>query len=122
MAPMLAFADIWVITDSHHPIQTRPGARVILLDDTQRLQEKLSDGLPADPQQAMAIVKQRMQSKDGQRLQKELVDAQQGVADSWSLGITKLPAVVVDRKYVIYGEPDVDAAERRIARYRESNQ
>ncbi|MBI6856089.1 TIGR03757 family integrating conjugative element protein [Pseudomonas cichorii] len=122
LAPILAFADTWVVTDSNHPVQTRLGVRVILLDDTQRLQDKLSEGLPADPRQAMAIVRQRMQSQDGQRLQKDLAAAQQGLTDSWSLGIARIPAVIVDRQYVIYGETDVSKAEQRIARYRESQQ
>ena len=41
-----------------------------------------------------------------------------GVADAWGLGVAKVPAVVVDRRYVIYGEPDVALALSRIARYR----
>ncbi|MCS3473008.1 integrating conjugative element protein (TIGR03757 family) [Pseudomonas sp. JUb42] len=113
-----ANAETWVFTDSHHPTQSGPGVRVILLDDVDRLQEKLSQGLPADPQQAMAIVRQRMQSPDGQRLQKDLAVAQQGTADAWSLGIAKIPAVVIDRQFVIYGEPNVPLAEQQIARYR----
>jgi integrating conjugative element protein (TIGR03757 family) len=115
-----ANSETWVVTDSHHPTQSGPGVRVILLDDVDRLQEKLSQGLPADPQQAMAIVRQRMQSPDGQRLQKDLALAQQGTADAWALGISKIPAVVVDRQFVIYGEPSVPVAVQQIARYRES--
>lgn len=115
-----ANAETWVVTDSHHPTQSGPGVRVILLDDVDRLQAKLSQGLPADPQQAMAIVRQRMQSPDGQRLQKDLALAQQGTADAWALGISKIPAVVVDRQFVVYGEPSVPVAVQQIARYRES--
>ncbi|MBX8588596.1 TIGR03757 family integrating conjugative element protein [Pseudomonas cichorii] len=124
LVPILACADTWVVTDSHHPVHTpaRSDVRVIILDDTQRLQDKLSEGLPADPRQAVAIVKQRMQSKDGQRLQKDLAAAQQGLTDSWSLGIARIPAVIVDRQYVIYGETDVSKAEQQIVRYRESKQ
>lgn len=29
---------------------------------------------------------------------------------AWSLGITKIPAVVVDRRYVVYGESDMAKA------------
>lgn len=115
-----AQAETWVVTDSHHPVEYGPGVRVILLDESERLQQKLSEGLPADPQQAMAIVRQRMQSADGKRLQKDLAIAQQGTADAWSLGIAKVPAVVIDRQYVIYGEPNVPLAEQQISRYRGS--
>ena len=44
--------------------------------------------------------------------------AYQGVADAWGLGIAKIPAVVVDRRYVVYGEPDVPRAVARINAYR----
>ncbi|HEP9542705.1 TPA: DUF1525 domain-containing protein, partial [Pseudomonas aeruginosa] len=50
--------------------------------------------------------------------QRSLASAYQGVADAWGLGVAKVPAVVVDRRYVIYGEPDVALALSRIARYR----
>jgi integrating conjugative element protein (TIGR03757 family) len=54
----------------------------------------------------------------GQALQRELATAWQGIADAWSLGITTLPAVVVDRRYIVYGEPDVAKAVARIEAYR----
>jgi integrating conjugative element protein (TIGR03757 family) len=41
-----------------------------------------------------------------------------GVADAWSLGITTIPAVVVDQRYVVYGEPDVARAVARIEQHR----
>jgi integrating conjugative element protein (TIGR03757 family) len=115
-----AQAETWVVTDSRHHAQYGPGVRVILLDEPDRLQQKLSQGLPADPQQAMAIVRQHLKSADGQRLQKDLAIAHQGTADAWSLGIAKVPAVVIDRQFVIYGEPNVPLAEQQIARYRGS--
>ncbi|MCL6641681.1 MAG: TIGR03757 family integrating conjugative element protein [Candidatus Rokubacteria bacterium] len=44
--------------------------------------------------------------------------AYQGVADAWGLGLAKVPAVVVDRRYVVYGEPDVARAVARIESHR----
>ncbi|WP_240334097.1 TIGR03757 family integrating conjugative element protein [Pseudomonas syringae] len=113
-----AHAETWVITDRNHPIQAPSGARLILLDDSERLEAKLSEGLPADPQQAAAIMLQRLRSSDAQRLQQDLVAAQQNVVDAWTVGVTKIPAVVVDRKYVVYGETDVGSATQRIARWK----
>ena len=40
------------------------------------------------------------------------------MTDAWSLGVTKIPAVVVDRRYVVYGETDVSRALARIEEYR----
>ena len=51
-------------------------------------------------------------------LQRRLASAYQGVTDAWSLGITSLPAVVVDQRYVVYGEPDVARAVARIEQHR----
>ncbi|EGH18074.1 hypothetical protein Pgy4_34511, partial [Pseudomonas savastanoi pv. glycinea str. race 4] len=42
----------------------------------------------------------------------------QNLVDAWSIGVTKVPAVVVDRTFVVYGEPNVLAAEQRIAQWR----
>lgn len=115
-----AFAqDVQVFTDSSHPVQTGRGVPVLLLDAPARIEAALSAGLPADPSQAAAVMRQRLTS-GGTALQRQLGQAYQGVAQAWGLGITKLPAVVVDGRYVVYGEPDVDRALARIAAYREA--
>lgn len=103
-------AQTWVITDQAHPITSSGPARIILLDQQQHLEAELSRALPTDPHPAAAIVLNRLNTPSGKRLQADLAKAQQGLADAWSLGITKIPAVVVDRRYVVYGEPDVDKA------------
>ncbi|HRM55293.1 MAG TPA: TIGR03757 family integrating conjugative element protein, partial [Ottowia sp.] len=73
--------------------------------------------LPADPEQATAIVKRRL-NNGGADLQRRIASAYQGVADAWSLSVTSIPAVVVDQRYVVYGEPDVARAVARIAQHR----
>lgn len=115
-----ATADVLAISDSSHPLISSAGARVVLLDAPERLEQKLSEGLPADPRQAVAIMQQRMRSASAQQLGRDLAKAHQDVADAWSLGVAKLPAVVVDRQYVVYGQPDVAAAVVSIERYRSS--
>nr|QIU79937.1 integrating conjugative element [Pseudomonas aeruginosa] len=85
---------------------------------TEPLEEQLTDALPKDPQQAQVAFQQLLQSPEGRRLQAELVKAQQDVTDAWSLGVEKIPAVVVDRQYVVYGEPDVPRALELIAKAR----
>ncbi|WP_162882167.1 TIGR03757 family integrating conjugative element protein [Pseudomonas coronafaciens] len=113
-----ANAETWVITDGNHPVQASAHVRLILLDEQERLETKLSEGLPANQQQAIAIMQQRLKSADAQRLQRDLALAQQNLVDAWSIGVTKVPAVVVDRTFVVYGEPNVLAAEQRIAQWR----
>ncbi|WP_288357115.1 TIGR03757 family integrating conjugative element protein [uncultured Pseudomonas sp.] len=116
----LARADVLAISDHAHPLTSLAGARVLLLDAPERLEQQLSAGLPADPRQAAALMQQRLRSASAQQLGRDLVKAHQDVADAWSLGVTKVPAVVVDRRYVVYGQPDVAAALASIARYRSS--
>ena len=98
-------AQSWVITDQAHPITSPGPARIILLDQQQHLESELSRALPSDPHQAAATP-----PPSGKRLQTDLAKAQQDLTDAWSLGITQIPAVVVDRRYVVYGEPDVAKA------------
>ena len=113
----LAAADVLVVTDSHHPIKIMGGERVIELDLPGRIEAELSAGLPADPGQAEAIVQQRLR-EGKETLQRRIGRAYQDVTDAWGLGVVKIPAVVIDRRYVVYGEPDVARAVARIDAHR----
>lgn len=106
-----------MITDLQHPAAAAPGIRVIELDAPAHIEAELTAQLPSDAAHATAIVQQRLKD-GGPDLQRRLVNAYQGVADAWSLGILKIPAVVVDKRYVVYGEPNVDLALSLIAAYR----
>ncbi len=110
-------ADVLVVTDSRHPVKTMGSERLIELDEAHRIEAELSAELPTDPEQATAIVKRRL-SSGGAALQRRIASAYQGVADAWSLGITSIPAVVVDQRYVVYGEPDVARAIARVEQHR----
>jgi len=115
-----ANAQVWVITDTRHPVTGSASIqRIIQLDAAQQIEAELSANLPADPQQATALVQQRL-NQGGASLQQRLREAYQGVTDAWSMGITTLPAVVVDQRYVVYGESDLDKALARIAQYRKA--
>ncbi|MEE4719027.1 TIGR03757 family integrating conjugative element protein [Pseudomonas alliivorans] len=83
----LANAETWIVTDRNHPVQAPAHVRVILLDESERLEAKLSEGLPANQQQAIAIIQQRLKSNDAQRLQRDLALAQQNLVDAWSMGV-----------------------------------
>ncbi len=117
LAPVAVAADVLVVTDSRHPVQAPTGVRVIELDQPAHIEAELTARLPADPAQAEALVRQRLLD-GGADLQRRIGQAYQGVADAWGLGIVKIPAVVVDRRYVVYGEPDVAHAVARIDAYR----
>lgn len=109
-------ADVWVITDRQHPIQGTPD-RLIELDAPVRIEAELSAELPRDNHQAAELVQHRLK-EGGALLQQRLAVAYQGVADAWSLGITTIPAIVVDQRYVIYGDTNLDQALSRVEQYR----
>lgn len=119
LATGTAHAETWAITDAAHPLTSVPAdVRVIKLDDQQRIEEQLSRKLPSNPHQAALAVTELMGTPAGAALMQQLAVAQQGNADAWSIGVSKVPAVVVDRRHVVYGQPDVAAAIQSINRAR----
>ncbi|MBK3453220.1 MULTISPECIES: TIGR03757 family integrating conjugative element protein [Pseudomonas] len=110
-------ATSWVITDSAHPIEPTNDIRVILIDQLSTLEEQLSSGLPFSPAAAQAMFGERMTDEMSARVER----SHQDIIDAWSLGVTKTPAVVVDRKYVVYGDSNIERALSKIQSYRESH-
>lgn len=117
LAANASAAIIQVFTDRDHPVEAARGIRVVELDAPASLEAGLSFRLPPDPTRAAAIARARLNA-GGAPLQQRLVAAYQDIVDAWSLGIEKIPAVVVDRQYVVYGVPDVARAVSIIDRYR----
>ncbi|KIP18152.1 hypothetical protein KY49_3557 [Burkholderia sp. MSHR3999] len=112
--------EVWIVTDHQHPVLGTEGARVIELDAPAKIEAMLSTDLSAHSTQAAAAVQQRLQADHG-ALAHQLVSIYQSVADAWGIGITTIPAVVVDRRYVVYGDPDASHALARIHAYREAH-
>jgi integrating conjugative element protein (TIGR03757 family) len=107
-----------VVTDGRHPVKRQGGERVIELDWPARIEAELSADLPADPERAAALARERL---DDTALQRRLRQAYQDVTDARSLGVEKVPAVVVEvegKRYGVYGEPDASRAVERIEQYR----
>lgn len=109
-------AEVKVFTTRSISISAPADATVVYLDDAGAIEARLSTNLPSNQNSAEAMARQRLQ-EGGARLQQDIAAAYQGVTDAWSLGITSLPAVVVDRRYVIYGDADVARAVARIEEY-----
>ncbi|OCX15336.1 TIGR03757 family integrating conjugative element protein [Ectopseudomonas hydrolytica] len=117
LGPLAQADDIVVVTDSQHPVHVPSGVRLIELDQPARIKAELSAHLPADPARSAALVQRRL-GDGGIELQQRIGSAYQGVVDAWSLGVTTIPAVIVNRRYVVYGEPDVAAAVALIEAHR----
>ncbi|TNL09693.1 TIGR03757 family integrating conjugative element protein [Kosakonia cowanii] len=105
-----------VFTDRTIRLTSVGDANFVRLDAPAAIEARLATDLPANPEKARELIHQRLE-QGGDDLQAELSSAYRGVADAWSLGVTTLPAVVVDRRFVIYGEPDVSRAVARIEEY-----
>lgn len=108
-----AASQIWVITDRWHTVRGEAD-RLIKLDAPARIEADLSSRLSNDPGEAQAQVRGRMRGDVHQRL----LQAYQDITEAWRLGVTKIPAVVVDGRYVVYGEPDVARAVDRVGQWR----
>ncbi|MCT6795176.1 TIGR03757 family integrating conjugative element protein [Klebsiella pneumoniae subsp. pneumoniae] len=106
-----------VFTNQSVTLKSADNASVVYLDAANDIEAGIAVDLPTDPGRAQAITQERLK-QGGARLQRDLASAWQGVADAWGLSISTVPAVVVDRRYVIYGEPDVARAVARIEAYR----
>ncbi|MQT88068.1 TIGR03757 family integrating conjugative element protein [Pseudomonas nabeulensis] len=117
LSPLAQAADVLVVTDARHPMQNLGSARVIELDRPSRIEAELAGKLPKNPVRAAAIVQQRLK-EGGPALQQRIGEAYQGVVDAWSMGIITIPAVIVDQRYVVYGEPDVAKAVAHIDAHR----
>lgn len=119
MLAITAHADMpTVITDEAHPVYNLPpDARVIELDTVQQLHEQRFADLPAQPAQAESVARARLQHSE-QAWQQAVQAAQQGMVDAWALGISKIPAVVLEG-HVVYGELDVGQAIERIRTYQQ---
>jgi len=110
---------VQVFTDRAHPLQLTASsqAQVIYLDEVQRLENALSEGLSSNPEQAEKQALALLHSAKGQQLQRELLDAYAALAQAWSLGITHVPAVV-EGGHVVYGETDIARAVKRIEAFK----
>ncbi|MDF9434635.1 TIGR03757 family integrating conjugative element protein [Salinicola sp. LHM] len=113
-----AWAGVEVFTVAGEPIVNAPeSAAVVELDAPARLDAQISRDLPADPDRAKQILRSRMSGPDWQATLDRYGETYTGVARAWMLGIEKVPAVVLDGRYVVYGEADVQVALEEIARY-----
>lgn len=91
------------------PSKTSP-AQIIYLDEGELLVQQLGRSLPNDQPAAEKEVLKRMATREGEALVEKIGSAYDGVVQAWSRGITKLPAILIDDQYVVYGIYNVDDA------------
>jgi len=120
-AAQAADPSVWVFTADRLPsLQNVDRAdRLFVLDHADDALKKLSFHNPgreaAARDKAMLII----QSPRGQAAIARMRESAEATTVAWQHGIEKLPAVLVDAQFVVYGVYDVTAAVDQIARYRD---
>lgn len=111
-----AVAQVEVFTVAGAPVTQVPdGVTVVEIDAPARLDKQLSEGLPDDKAAAAKAVRKRLS-----QYKSDYGDTYDGLLRAWRLGVERVPAVVVDQQYVVYGQPDVKAAVAEIRNAQEN--
>ena len=117
-SPAAGAGDVVAFTLSSMPLRAMGGAAVHLLDARDGHAEAFGADLPDDPDRALAEARRRLETPAGRATLARLAEAATGNVLAARLGIEKLPAVVVDGRYVVYGVRDVARAVARVAAWR----
>lgn len=114
---------VWVFTANQLPAlqHTERADRLFVLDDVDTSLKRLSFANPGNEAQAKQRALAVMQSQNGQAMLTRLRSSAEAIAVAWQHGIARLPAVLVDEQYVVYGVYDVNDALAQIARYRHAH-
>jgi integrating conjugative element protein (TIGR03757 family) len=99
----------WPVTGS-----LPPGTQAYVLDDPDRLEVELSQGLPLDPQAAVEQARKALQST-WQVAGHELTHAYQGLHKAKRYRLDRVPALVVDGRPVALGAEQVQAVLKQYA-------
>lgn len=104
-----------VFTLSTLPLTNVGAATVRYVDTVALLEQHLSVGLPPDPVRAQQLVAQRIAAL-GPELKARISSGAGGLARAAQLGVQRVPAVVFEGRWAVYGLTDVAAARRIFAR------
>lgn len=79
------------------------------VDDVRNAEDALSVGMPTDPGKAEAWFSKRLNHGDTQKLMEQVTQGYDALLAALEHRIDRLPAVVFDGKYVVYGEDTIEA-------------
>lgn len=91
------------------------------LDDRKREQMRLPKNLPADLAKAKQVASQYMQTADFRKTVDALKNAYRGYIAALDYQLAKLPAIVMDGEYILYGVTSVDKALVLYEQYQEKD-
>ncbi|ECU9386564.1 TIGR03757 family integrating conjugative element protein [Salmonella enterica subsp. enterica serovar Newport] len=110
-----------IYTTAHYPVKDLPpGVVVQTLEEVSELEQAAFPALSPDPKQAERQARLRMQQPDWKTQEAHLTRAYQALLDAYTLGLEKVPAVVFDDRYVVYGTTELALAQQKLDAWRES--
>ena len=90
------------------------------LDAPETLEDELSVGLPADPQQAEREARAYLELLGEDELRARVARAYRAELRARELGIDRYPAVIFDGQFVVYGLTDLPTALTHYRRWQQS--
>jgi integrating conjugative element protein (TIGR03757 family) len=104
---------IEVFTNSSIYLTHTEGAMIYQLDGLNQLEEELSQGLPANENAAMPMVRERLRKRGAAELQRRTAAVAAGIVRAGQYGIDRVPAIVFNGQAIVYGMTNV--AQARLA-------
>ena len=80
------------------------------IDDVNNFEEKISEGLSADQEEAKQQVKDRYEAMGKEQMSQLIIKAYKAKMLTLQDRLEKYPAIVFDDKYVVYGEFNLNTA------------
>lgn len=111
MSTLVNAIEIEVFTNENYRIY--PGDYEITeydLDEKLRIEDELSKGLPADPKKAMEMARQMFNDPAFMKTVNKLKSVNLRFIAAFNYQLDKIPAIVIDHKYILYGMTDVNRA------------
>ena len=121
-SPAAVAGEVVAFTLSSMPLRASGAVEVHVLDARDAYAEAFGADLPGDPDRALAEARRRMETRAGRAALARIAEAAAGNVLAGRLGIEKLPAVVVDGRYVVYGVRDVARAVERVEAWRAAHE
>lgn len=104
-------AEVFANSATHVQLPAHPAylVRVYRLDAMAQVGEQLSKNLPGNEAAARAYMLQQ-EAQIRRRYKDQITNAANGMTLALHYRLDRLPAIVINQKAVVYGEPDVDRA------------
>ena len=119
---------IVVITSDQYPMSNGIGndrgdftIEVLNLDAVADFEQLLGSRLPANENQALALVKQRIANIGQSQLNTELHHAYQALSAAMSYRIDRYPAIIIGRQVILYGVTDLALAIKKYRQWVEAS-